>query len=83
MIKHFYTVEKLDSKDIRYFLHKIDEIKEINPQYLTSCMNPKTKHKVSITLSEREAKIVEKYGKATNVLINYLQEAELHEGYQY
>ncbi|MBP2143930.1 hypothetical protein J2127_001099 [Methanococcus voltae] len=83
MRKYFYTRNKIDSRDVRYFLHKIEELKEINPEYLVQAVKYEKKHKVSITLSEREAKIVEKYGKATDILINYLQEAELHEGYQY
>lgn len=61
----------LDCRNTRYILHRVKDIEEIRPEILKRGAGLKKQYRKTITLSEVEEKIVEKYGEAINLMVNY------------
>ncbi len=70
--KTFYVYKEMDSRELRYYLHKLENLKSIDADRLKKAYESKKPYKVSITLSPQEEKIVDKWGKSTNLYVNYV-----------
>ncbi|AVB75892.1 DUF2540 domain-containing protein [Methanococcus maripaludis] len=78
--QQFYLVKDVDSRALRYYLHKLENLTSINPERLKNLVESKKNYKRTIKLSKQEQNITDKFGKATNILVNYLIiEAEQNE----
>jgi len=78
MKKQFHLIKNIDSRALRYYLHKIEHLEFVNPEKLREVTELKGFRRTLI-LSEQEERIIEKYGKATNLLVNYaIYEGELN-----
>ncbi|ABR55527.1 conserved hypothetical protein [Methanococcus vannielii SB] len=78
--QQFYLVKDVDSRALRYYLHKLESLTSVNPEKLKNLVESKKNYKRTIKLSKQEQGITDKFGKATNILVNYLIiEAEQNE----
>ncbi|AEH06280.1 DUF2540 domain-containing protein [Methanothermococcus okinawensis] len=71
--KIFYLCKNIDSRKLRYLIHKLENTDTINLDIsrLRKALESKKKYKRVITLSNEEKNIIEKHGKAVGLLINY------------
>jgi hypothetical protein len=70
--KIFYLCKNIDNRELRYYLHKLENLKIIDADRLKKAYESKKPYKISITLSPQEEKIVNKWGKSTNLYVNYV-----------
>ncbi|WP_423792112.1 DUF2540 domain-containing protein [Methanocaldococcus indicus] len=68
----FYLCKNIDSRRLRYILHKLENLETINPEILKKVIESKKCYRRTIILTDEELKIYEKYGKAINLYLNYL-----------
>ncbi|AEF96079.1 DUF2540 domain-containing protein [Methanotorris igneus] len=68
----FYLCKNVDSRRLRYYLHKLENLKELDPEMFKKVIESKKECRRTITLTEEEIKICEKYGRATNLYLNYV-----------
>ncbi|XRO75241.1 DUF2540 domain-containing protein [Methanocaldococcus sp. 28A] len=68
----FSLCKNIDSRMLRYYIHKLEHLGHIDPLKLKEVIEAKKKYRKIITLSNKEAEILSKYGKASNLYINYL-----------
>jgi len=69
-------ITDMDCRTARYMLHKLENIDKIRPEILKRAVELDKSFRRTITLSDVEEKIYEKYGKATNLMVNYAIIAE-------
>nr|AAC45254.1 unknown [Methanococcus maripaludis C5] len=81
--KTFLLCREVSAKDIRYYLYKLENLGEINPEVLAKAENCEKPKKLLLTLGKHDRRIVEKYGKMTNTLLNYQLITEYPEGVEY
>jgi len=66
----FYLYKNVDSRKLRYLLHKLENINSIDIETLKKAMEAKKTYKKAITLTEEEEKILNRLGKSANLLLN-------------
>ncbi|XRO77326.1 DUF2540 domain-containing protein [Methanocaldococcus sp. 10A] len=66
----FYLYKNVDSRKLRYLLHKLENIENIDIETLKKAMEAKKTYKKAITLTEEEEKILNRLGKSANLLLN-------------
>jgi hypothetical protein len=66
------TIKDVDSRMLRYYIHKLENLGPIDPLKLKEVIEAKKKYRKIITLSNKEAEILSRFGKASNIYINYL-----------
>ena len=74
----FYLCRNLDNRELRYYLHKLEEIKQIDAEKLKEVIETRKAFKRTITLSKKEEEIIKRFGKAVNVVLNYVILVEGH-----
>lgn len=70
--KSFSLVKNVDYREIRYGIYKLQNLKYIDPFKLKKVMEAKKKYRKTITLSDKEQEILNKYGKASGLYLNYI-----------
>ena len=68
----FCLCRNIDSRELRYLLHKLENIQNIDAEKLKRAVEVKKKYKKRIVLTDKEKEIVERSGKATGLLLNYV-----------
>ncbi|MCQ6254733.1 DUF2540 domain-containing protein [Methanocaldococcus sp.] len=68
----FYLYKNIDSRQLRYHLHKLEDLKQIDPEKLKKVVEARKRCKRTIILTEEERKIYQRFGKATNLYLNYV-----------
>jgi len=68
----FYLCKNIDSRRLRYLLHKLEDLKQLDPVKLRRAVEAKKVCKRTIILTEEEMKICQRFGKATNLYLNYV-----------
>ncbi|ADC69780.1 conserved hypothetical protein [Methanocaldococcus sp. FS406-22] len=68
----FCLCKNIDSRELRYILHKLEGIKIIDAERLKKAIEVKKRYKKRIVLTDKEKEIVERFGKATGLLLNYV-----------
>jgi len=68
--KIFYLCKNIDSRRLRYYLHKLEEMENIDLETLSKAVGTKKKYKRTLVLTEEEEKIINKLGKSVNLLLN-------------
>ncbi|ABO35476.1 hypothetical protein MmarC5_1178 [Methanococcus maripaludis C5] len=58
--------------ELRFFLHELAHLDSIDLDILSEVAHLEKNTKIRLTLTEEDKKIVEKYGKLTNSLLNYV-----------
>ncbi|AVB75905.1 hypothetical protein HNP87_001473 [Methanococcus maripaludis] len=72
MKQHFTLIREMDARTLRYYFHKLENIENIDPEQLAEVVKAPKQHKRPLSLSKEEEKIIEKFGRATNLLVNYI-----------
>jgi hypothetical protein len=70
--KAFKLIKDIDNRDLRYYIHKLENFKPPDPVLLSKVYNAKKTHLKKITLSNKEQEIINKYGKAASLYLNYI-----------
>ncbi len=70
--KAFKLIKDIDNRDLRYYIHKLENFKPPDPVLLSKVYNTKKTHLKRITLSSKEQEILNKYGKAASLYLNYI-----------
>nr|WP_176580250.1 DUF2540 domain-containing protein [Methanococcus maripaludis] len=71
----------MDAKAVRYYFHKLENLNdEIDLDILIKAITTNKPFKRPLTLTEEEEGIINRYGRATNTLTNYmiLKESKTH-----
>jgi hypothetical protein len=66
----FYICRDIDSRKLRYFLHKLEGLENIDIDTLRKAIEAKKIYKRAITLTEEEEAILKRLGKSANLLLN-------------
>lgn len=61
----------MDARDLRYFLHRLDNTECLDPEIVKKILETKKEHKTTLILSKNEEKIIQKYGRAINLMLNH------------
>jgi len=69
--KAFLLCKNMTPPEVRYYLHKLEHVDTIDPELLSEAEKCEKNTKVLLTLAKPDEKIVEKYGRLTNTLVNY------------
>ena len=70
--KSFSLVKNVDYRELRYGIYELQNLKYIDPFKLKKVMEAKKKYRKTITLSDKEKEILNKYGKASGLYLNYI-----------
>ncbi|MBA2841276.1 ABC-type polar amino acid transport system ATPase subunit [Methanococcus maripaludis] len=71
MRMNFRIIKKMDARDLRYFLHRLDNTECLDPEIVKKILETKKEHKTTLILSKNEEKIIQKYGRAINLMLNH------------
>ncbi|ACV25384.1 DUF2540 domain-containing protein [Methanocaldococcus fervens] len=66
----FYLCKNIDGRKLRYLLHKLENVENIDIETLRRAIEAEKKFKRSLTLTEEEEAILERLGKSANLLLN-------------
>jgi hypothetical protein len=66
----FYLCKNIDGRKLRYFLHKLEGLENIDIDTLRKAIEAKKIYKRAITLTEEEEAILKRLGKSANLLLN-------------
>ncbi|WP_018153486.1 DUF2540 domain-containing protein [Methanothermococcus thermolithotrophicus] len=72
MLKRFTLYKNIDSRRLRFILHQLQDLNTIDTHTLIEVSKLKKKYEKKLTLIDEEIEIVEKYGRKTNELLNYI-----------
>ncbi len=70
--KSFSLLKDLDHRQLRYYLHKLEELKNIDPILFKKVVEGEKRYRKTLTLSDKEQDILDKYGKASGLYLNYI-----------
>jgi hypothetical protein len=68
--KIFYLCKNIDSRRLRYYLHKLEEMETVDLETLSKAVSTKKKYKRTLIITEEEERIINKLGKSANLLVN-------------
>jgi hypothetical protein len=74
----FYLCRNLDNRELRYYLHKLEFVQQIDAEKLKEVIETRKTFKRTITLSKKEEEIIKRFGKAANIVLNYVILVEGH-----
>ncbi|AAB98357.1 hypothetical protein MJ_0366 [Methanocaldococcus jannaschii DSM 2661] len=66
----FYLYKNIDGRKLRYLLHKLENVENVDIDTLRRAIEAEKKYKRSITLTEEEEVIIQRLGKSANLLLN-------------
>ncbi|ACX72461.1 conserved hypothetical protein [Methanocaldococcus vulcanius M7] len=66
----FYLCRNIDGRKLRYLLHRLENVENIDIETLRRAIEAEKKYKRAITLTEEEEAIIQKLGKSANLLLN-------------
>ncbi|WP_457613205.1 DUF2540 domain-containing protein [Methanocaldococcus sp.] len=66
----FYLYKNIDGRKLRYLLHKLENVENIDIETLRRAIEAEKKYKRAITLTKEEEAILERLGKSANLLLN-------------
>lgn len=58
--------------ELRFFLHELAHLENVDTNTLSEVEHLEKNTKIRLTLTEADRKIIQKYGKLTNSLLNYV-----------
>jgi hypothetical protein len=70
--KSFSLAKDVDYRELRFGIYKLQNLKNIDPLKLKKVVEAKKKYRKTITLSDKEQEILDKYGKASGLYLNYV-----------
>ncbi|MBP2143815.1 hypothetical protein J2127_000983 [Methanococcus voltae] len=70
MRRYFNLYKNIGARELRYYVHKMENCGNIAPETIAEIKNRNLKTKKLLTLSDKENEIVSKYGIGANFLLN-------------
>ena len=80
-VKKFNVYTNLSLRELRFFLHQMEHVKNIPTHVIAKVRSLKKKYDKRLTLTDKELEIVEEFGKGSNFILNciiYMDKGDSH-----